>query len=109
MGFAYALVALVFLADFFDQPAGDEVLQFLVGAQTKHFFAAGNGTDTITDFASGDRIDLSLIDGIDDYADLTGKILQVGTSTVISFAPGDTVIFENTLASAFSEPMFIFG
>lgn len=43
VGFAHALVALVFLADFFDQSAGDEVLQFFVGAQAEHFFAAGNG------------------------------------------------------------------
>ncbi len=40
VGFAHALATFVFFADFFYQATGDEVLQFFVGAQTKHFLAA---------------------------------------------------------------------
>jgi hypothetical protein len=47
VGFADALATFVFLAYFFDQAAGDEVLQFFVGSQAKHFLATGDG---IADF-----------------------------------------------------------
>lgn len=34
---------LVFLADFLDEAAGDEVLKFFVSAQAEHLLAAANG------------------------------------------------------------------
>lgn len=34
---------LVFLAQFFNQTAGDKVLKFLVGSQTEHFLTSTHG------------------------------------------------------------------
>ena len=41
--FVHAGGAFVFLADFFDQATGDEVLEFFVGAKAEHFLAAADG------------------------------------------------------------------
>lgn len=35
--------ALVFLAEFFDEATGHEILKFLVGTQTQHFFTTAHG------------------------------------------------------------------
>ena len=35
--------SLVFLADFFNQPAGHKILQFLIGAKTEHFLSTADG------------------------------------------------------------------
>ena len=38
-----AVSSFVFLAKFFDQAAGHEVLKLLIGPEAKHFFATANG------------------------------------------------------------------
>ncbi len=44
--------ALVFLADFFDEAAGHEILKLLIGAQAKHFFPAAH---RVADFEIGEN------------------------------------------------------
>jgi len=43
---------LVFLADFFHEAAGDEILEFFVCTEAKHFLATA---DSITDFQIGEN------------------------------------------------------
>jgi len=42
VSFIDALKALVFLPAFLDETAGDKVLQFLIGAEAKHFFSTAH-------------------------------------------------------------------
>ena len=44
--------SLVFLAEFFNEAAGYEVLEFFVSAQAEHFFATA---DCIADFQIGEN------------------------------------------------------
>lgn len=44
--------SLVFLADFFNQTAGHEVLELFVGAEAEHLFAATHG---VADFQVGEN------------------------------------------------------
>ena len=63
-------------------------------------FRANSGKDLITDFTDmSDMIDLSRYAGIDDFGDLSGRINQKGSDTVITLLDGDRITLSNVTAT----------
>jgi hypothetical protein len=72
-------------------------------------FKAHSGDDVIADFEDGtDHINLASYTGIDDFADLKGKIQQVGDDCVIGLLNGDSIRIDDTLKSAIKVDDFQF-
>jgi serralysin len=82
--------------DFLDGGAGTNVLTGGTGSDT-FFHAAGYGADTVTDFshADGDRIDFTLIAGINGFFDIISRAIQVIVDTVFDFGNGDSLTLKN--------------
>ena len=86
--------------------AGSDVLSG--GAGNDFFgFAPSFGTDTITDFTSGDRIafDHAVFAS---FAAVQARMLQVGADTVIVFSGETTLTVQNTVATALTASDFLF-
>ena len=88
---------------------GDDTLTGNAGADT-FVFAAGHGSDTVTDFADGeDLIDLSAFTGIAGYSDLTAT--QDGGNVVIDLSGqtgGGTITLQNAVLADIDEENFVF-
>jgi hypothetical protein len=76
--------------------AGNDTLTGAAGADT-FVFADGFGFDTVTDFNQGqsDKIDLSGVTGVTDFATLQTLATQSGADTVIDFGDGDVITLNN--------------
>jgi len=74
--------------------AGDDIMRGSLGNDVFDFSDTNNGTDTIADFTTGDnKIDLSLVSDITDFADLVANHLtEDDGSSVITFDNGNDVI-----------------
>jgi serralysin len=78
--------------------AGADTLTGGAGAD-RFVYGAGDGADVITDFVAGtDRLRLS------GYT--TWTVAQQGANTLITFAPGDTLLLKNVLAASVSSSSF---
>ena len=87
---------------------GDDVLTGLAGADT-FVFRDGDGQDVITDFGAGDDlVRLEQVAGFDEFADVQGALSQVGADALLDLGGGQTVLFEDTLASALTSDHFEF-
>ncbi|MCP5082968.1 MAG: hypothetical protein GY948_14870 [Alphaproteobacteria bacterium] len=87
---------------------GNDALTGNLGADT-FVFADGDGQDVITDFNLADDVArLDEIAGFEDFADVQGALSQVGADTLLDFGDGQTILFEDTLAGAFSSDNFDF-
>jgi len=90
--------------------AGSDTLTGGGGTDT-FVFADGFGFDTITDFnqAQGDRIDLTGVTAVTDFATLQTFALQDGTNTVIDFTDGNVITLNNVTLTNLTQNDFIFG
>ena len=73
-------------------------------------FADGDGFDTVADFTVGtDRIDLSAVAAITDFADLTANhVTQVGGDVWIEDGGGDRIVLLGVAAGNLDEADFLF-
>ena len=82
---------------------GDDTLTG--GAGNDSFvFSAGDGHDTITDFSTGDIIDVSGTDGFTGYASLT----QNRDGALVTFSATATVLLEGVMAASLAASSFRF-
>ena len=87
---------------------GNDVLTGGLGADT-FVYKSGDGHDTITDFGMGvDVIRLEGVAGFAAYADVAGALTQQGDDALLNLGPGQSILFESVLASAFAEDQFTF-
>ncbi len=87
---------------------GNDTLTGWLDADTFIFHRNGD-IDTITDFADGeDHVQLKGWKTIDEYADFSGRISQVGADVVIKFGDGDKLILTNFEMSDLTADDFIF-
>ncbi len=87
---------------------GNDVLSGLAGADT-FVFRDGDGQDVITDFGAGDDlVRLEHVAGFEGFADVQGALSQVGADALLDLGGGQSVLFENTLASALTSDHFEF-
>ncbi len=105
-------------AETLEAGAGDDTIEGLGGDDTltgnagddTFVFAAGHGSDTVTDFTDGeDLIDLSAFTGIAGYSDLT--VTQDGGNVVIDLSgqtEGGTITLQNTVLADIGEDDFVF-
>jgi Ca2+-binding RTX toxin-like protein len=80
------------------------------GADT-FVFANGDGDITVTDFSigGGDKIDLSGLTGVTDFADLSAHHMsQNGANTEITSGNGDVLVLENVTKGDLSSAQFEF-
>lgn len=101
--------------------AGDDTLDGGAGADTitggmgndTFVFTAGNESDFIFGFVAGagteDRIDLTGMSGIDDFADVLALATDDGLTTTIDFGGGDTILLSNVLVGQLHQNDFVFG
>ncbi len=102
-------------ADTLTGGAGDDTITGLAGDDTltggdgddTFVFAAGHGSDTITDFTDGeDTIDLSAFTSITAFSDLT--VAQNGNDTVITVPGGGTITLQGFTSTDLDENDFTF-
>ncbi|MEM1200020.1 MAG: cadherin-like domain-containing protein [Pseudomonadota bacterium] len=87
---------------------GNDVLSGLAGADT-FVFRDGDGQDVITDFGAGDDlVRLDQVAGFGEFADVQGALSQVGADALLDLGDGQSVLFENTLASGLTSDHFEF-
>jgi len=96
--------------DLLDGGKGNDLL---IGADGKDtfIFKTGYGGDTIRGFFDGDRIDLSGLEGVDDYADLMANHLKLwGYGDIRIEGPdGDTLWIRHATVNQMDENDFIFS
>ncbi|MCA3307188.1 MAG: hypothetical protein ING00_15440 [Roseomonas sp.] len=113
-------------ADILDGSFGDDTLSggagndvLYLGRQSDLLFGgAGNGRffidvrgfdqDTISDFAAGDIVDVSLLN-VADLATLQPFISQVGADAQINLAGDERLVFRNTSVAALGASAFVFN
>jgi Ca2+-binding RTX toxin-like protein len=91
--------------------SGDDTLRGGSGNDIFSYQARGFGNDVITDFATGDRIDLAPLN-IGDFATLSDFIRQSGPDTVISFGfvgTSETITLRGINAASLTASNFIFN
>ena len=96
--------------DIIDGGDGNDILTGGTGNDAFVFASRQFGTDVITDFTAGDRIDLSALH-VSDFASLQPFMVQTGLNTVISFGLGglsETVVVNNTTLANLDASSFIF-
>ncbi len=77
------------------------------GGDDRFVFASDTGTDRITDFTPGDRIDLSAITTITGFPDVEARLSQSGSDTTIELGSTDRIILEEVDATSLSATDFI--
>ncbi|MCC0026270.1 MAG: M10 family metallopeptidase C-terminal domain-containing protein [Brucellaceae bacterium] len=90
--------------------AGNDVLSGGAGDDL-FVFAEGFGQDRITDFdasSAGERIDLSGVSAITDFADLQGMMSQSGTDVLIDAGGGDTITLAHVALADLDASDFVF-
>ncbi|MEZ0054835.1 VCBS repeat-containing protein [Bradyrhizobium elkanii] len=89
---------------------GADVLSGNAGADT-FVYATGGGADQITDFnhGQGDKIDVSNVAGIFNFADIQSHAAQVGPNTVITFGGGDSITLQNVTLGDLVAADFVFA
>lgn len=87
---------------------GNDVLIGGAGSDTFQFWT-GHDSDKITDFEAGDIVDLSQLDSVADWNDLTTvHMSQDGNNVVIDGENGDILTLKNVDMGTLSESDFIF-
>ena len=74
-------------------------------------FVDGDGRDTISDFEAlngSERIDLSGVSAITDFADLQGMMSQSGTDVLIDAGGGDTITLAHVALADLDASDFVF-
>ena len=92
-------------SDVLDGGAGDDILAGGLEGDT-FVFTDGTGQDTVNDFESVDKIDLSDF-GFADFAALSANFSQVGADTVIQLDVDDLVTLVGVNASDLQENQFV--
>lgn len=88
---------------------GNDVLTGALGADT-FVYRSGDGHDTITDFGLGDDlIHLDGVSGFSSFSDVQGAFRQQGSDALLDLGPGQSILFESVLTSAFAEDQFSFA
>ena len=94
--------------------AGDDIL-YGQGGNDRFIFSDGFGNDVIMDFRANndlEKIDLSAVSAITDWADLTNPgnphMTQVGTDVVIDDFAGNTITLEGVNLADMDEADFVF-
>ena len=85
--------------------AGNDTLN---GGADADVLVFSTGTDQVIGFGPGDRIDLSGVDAISDFADLQANHLSGGAEAVISNGLGNTMTLVGVAEGALDEGDFIF-
>jgi Ca2+-binding RTX toxin-like protein len=78
--------------------AGDDTLTGGLGDDT-FVVARGGGSDTITDFGPGDRLDITAF-GFGDFSSFAAAAHASGADTVVSLGSGETLTLKNIQPSA---------
>ncbi len=87
---------------------GNDALTGGLGADT-FVFRDADGQDTITDFGTGDDlVRLEQVDGFSDFAAVEAAFSQDGDDALLDLGGGQSILFENTLTSAFTSDQFEF-
>lgn len=94
--------------DLLDSGPGIDHLAGGVGSDVFRF-ATGYGADTVEDFsqADGDMIDLALGEGIQSFADVISRGLQVAADTTFDFGNGDSLTLNNIELAMLVESDFV--
>ncbi len=93
-------------ADRLDGGTGNDTLR---GGGDGDTFVFSDGIDQVADFGAGDRIDLSGVAAITDFADLQATHLSGGANAVISDGLGNTLTLLNVAEGSLIEGDFIFA
>ncbi|MEM8689531.1 MAG: cadherin-like domain-containing protein [Pseudomonadota bacterium] len=87
---------------------GNDVLTGLAGVDT-FVFHGGDGQDVITDFGIGDDVvRLDQVAGFEAFADVQAALSQNGADALLDLGGGQSVLFENILASGLASDQFEF-
>lgn len=94
----------------FDWLDGGRGNDFLTGGdgRDRFVFASGGGDDQILDFQENDRIDLSGLAGVNDFADLKAHHMKNTTGSVTISAGGDHLVIDGQHVADFARDDFIF-
>lgn len=96
--------------DVLEGGTGDDLLKGGNGVDT-FIFADGHGNDTIADFNAGnagEKIDLSAVSGLSDYADVTAAALQQNSDVLIDTGANSWILLQNVDLSALDASDFLF-
>jgi len=91
--------------------AGDDVLTGGAGNDVFRYDAREFGSDTITDFSSGDKLDLRALN-VSSISDLAPFLSQSGSDTVLSFVYGgwnEIITLKNVTLSSLTSSSFMFN
>ena len=97
-------------ADTLNGGAGADFLVGGAGADVYLFASTSEGDDWIDDFSTGiDRIDLSAISSMEDFADVLGVAQEWGGTTWLNFSQGNSIRLQNVALASLSVGDFIFA